>query len=105
MTMPTHITDARYTITFNPFTHKIIPHMSMPCIDHIVFSESKRTRKITTVMFFTDGTKTMATPMDGDEFSKEEGINQCILKKLFGNRSKLKKFYKQFCEETDNGNV
>ena len=103
--MPTYTTDASYKITFNPFTHKVIMHMSIPHIDHVVFSESKRTGKITTVMFFTDGTKTMATPMDGDEFSKDEGINQCILKRIFGNRSKLKKFYKQVCEETDNGNV
>lgn len=100
--MPTYYTGSTsYTFTFSqPFSYKLIPY-----IDHVVFSESKRTGKTTTIMFFTDGTKTMATPMDGDEFSKEEGINQCILKRMFGNRSKLKKFYKLICEEKNNGDV
>ena len=68
-------------------------------IKDVKFSYSKRTGKTTTVMLFADGTKTMATPMDGDEFSPEEGINQCILKKLFGNRSKMKKQYKKWITE------
>ena len=68
-------------------------------IRDVKFSYSKRTDKITTVVFFADGTKTMATPMDGDEFSPEEGIDQCILKKLFGNRSHMKKQYKKWIEK------
>lgn len=86
----TYVTDAQLTYTFLPKFHL------MPDVEHVVFSESNRTGKTTTVVFFADGTKTMATPMDGDEFDKEEGINQCILKRLFGSRSKLKKFYKQW---------
>lgn len=89
--------DTTYTLTFTaPTCFMAGYYHCFPEIRDVKFSKSKRTGKITTIVFFADGSKRMATPMDGDSFNKEEGINQCILKKLFGCRSQLKKFYKQW---------
>lgn len=65
-------------------------------IREVKFSYSERTGKTSTVVFFEDGTKEIATPADGEEFDAEEGINQCLLKRVLGNRSQLKKIYKQW---------
>lgn len=41
----------------------------------------------TTIVFFRDGTKEIATCTEEDNYSKEAGVAQCIAKKLFGSRS------------------
>lgn len=77
----------------------IISRMSLPVeiITKVKFQYSERTEKITTIVWFADGDKRTATPADGDIFNKRTGIEQCILKKVFGNGSRLKKIYKEWC--------
>lgn len=65
-------------------------------ITDVKYSKSERTGKTTTIVFFEDGSKEKAVPSDGEEFDPVVGINMCILKKLYGNRSQLKKIYKKF---------
>ena len=65
-------------------------------ITDVKYSKSERTGKTTTIVFFEDGSKETAVPSDGEEFDPVVGINMCILKRLYGNRSQLKKIYKKF---------
>lgn len=65
-------------------------------ITDVKYSKSERTGKTTTIVFFEDGSKETAVPSDGEEFDPVIGINMCILKRLYGNRSQLKKIYKKF---------
>ena len=51
--------------------------IGVPMIDRIIFNNPS------TVVFWTDGTKTVVTAMDGDEFSKEYGLAMAIAKKYF----------------------
>ncbi len=52
-------------------------NIGVPMIDRIIFNNPS------TVVFWTDGTKTVVTAMDGDEFSKEYGLAMAIAKKYF----------------------
>lgn len=42
----------------------------------------------TTIVYFADGTKEISRVMEGDTFDKEIGVLQCIVKKMYGSRSK-----------------
>lgn len=47
----------------------------------------------TTVVRWTDGTKTVVICRDGDEYDKEKGLLYCYIKKLYGNKGD---FYEDF---------
>lgn len=66
-------------------------------ITDVKFQYSERTGKTTTIVWFADGDKVSSVPSDDDVFEKRIGIEQCILKKIFGSRSRLKKFYERWC--------
>lgn len=84
-------------LSFQDFKSLHSGRFLLPCfIRDVKFSYSERTGKTSTVMFFEDGTKTVSTPADGETFDPETGIEQCILKRVFGNRSQLKKVFKKY---------
>lgn len=66
--------------------------MNIPTIKHVLFNETK---KVTTVLF-TDGTRVTSKAMPNDEFDPEVGFAMCIMKKLYGNRSKFQKAIKKY---------
>lgn len=66
--------------------------MNIPTIKHVLFNETK---KVTTVLF-TDGTRVTSKAMPNDEFDPEVGFAMCIMKKLYGNRSKFQKVIKKY---------
>lgn len=78
---------------------KLIPVCCIPPIENVKYQYSERTDKFTTIVFWGDGTKTMVTTADDEEFSQEHGIEQCIIKKVVGNRSRLKKIFKRWCND------
>ena len=61
--------------------------MNIPSIKHVLFNEVK---KVTTVLF-TDGTRVTSKATSEDEFDPEVGFAMCIMKKIYGNRSKFLK--------------
>lgn len=84
-------------LSFQDFKSLDAGRFLLPCfIRDVKYSYSERTGKTSTVMFFEDGTKTVATPSDGETFDPETGIEQCILKRVFGNRSQLKKVFRKY---------
>lgn len=52
---------------------------ALPEIDHIIFSGKA------TIVFWTDGLKTVVRCQDGDAYSKEEGLAMAICKRAYGN--------------------
>lgn len=63
-------------------------------IKSIVFNEN------TTIVFWTDGTKTVVKCSKGDKFSKETGVAMAILKRMFGNN-----YYRQIAKVIKNCSV
>ncbi len=56
-----------------------------------------------TIVFWSDGTKTVVKCQEGDEFDKEKGLAMAISKKSFGNKGNYFENFKKFCvdEEDD----
>jgi hypothetical protein len=70
----------------NIITHKL---EFFPKPKNVVFNNT------TTIVFWSDGTKTISKLMDGDTFDPEHGVAMCVAKKIFGSHSKLRKFVKK----------
>lgn len=49
-----------------------------------------------TIVYWTDGTKTVVKCQEGDEFSKETGLALCIAKKAYGNGSDFNNVFKKW---------
>ncbi len=49
-----------------------------------------------TIVFWADGTKTVAKAHGDDKFDKEIGLTVCIAKKALGNRSNFDKVFKKW---------
>ena len=52
-----------------------------------------------TIVFWDDGTKTVAKAHGDDKFDKEVGLTVCIAKKALGNRSNFDKVFKKWIKE------
>ena len=61
--------------------------MQIPKIKNVLFNDTKRT----TTVLFDDGTKTMSKTKDGETYDREIGFAMCIMKKMYGNRSRFQK--------------
>ena len=54
-----------------------------------------------TIVFWADGTKTVVKCQNGDDYSEEVGLAMCIVKKVFGNKSKYNDIFKKWCNSYD----
>lgn len=52
-----------------------------------------------TIVFWTDGTKTVVKCQPGDEYDKEKGLALCIAKKYFNNKGNFNKVFKKWIPE------
>jgi hypothetical protein len=59
-------------------------------IDKVVFNNPA------TIVFWKDGTKTVAKAHNGDTFNKETGLAMCIVRKLTNNRN-YNKVFEKYC--------
>ena len=59
------------------------------CIERVIFSGNK------TIILWKDGTKTIVTCQEGDEFDKEKGLALCIIKYIFGNIGYYNEIFKR----------
>ena len=99
----------RYTITFDctnkndstakhsAFVPKIAPKPTnyLPEIKNVKFDGPA------TIVFWADGTKTVVKCQDGDDYSEEVGLAMCIVKKVFGNKSKYNDIFKKWCPSNE----
>lgn len=77
---------------FNPENLKYTVNFvkALPFIDKIIFNNPA------TIVFWSDGTKTVVKCMEGQEFNAYYGVACAIMKKYFGNNSRAKTFIDQF---------
>lgn len=74
-------------------------------LDEIAYGRSAlRIKKVifndpATIVFWGDGTKTVAKAHGDDKFDKEVGLTVCIAKKALGNRSNFDKVFKKWIKE------
>ncbi len=61
-------------------------------IEKVIFNEDK----LTTVVFWMDGTKTIVKCQAGDTFNKETGIAMAFMKRCYGNRGCYNEDLKRF---------
>jgi hypothetical protein len=61
-------------------------------IEKVIFNEDK----LTTVVLWTDGTKTIVRCQPGDTFNKETGIAMAFMKRCYGNRGCYNEEFKRF---------
>ena len=99
----------KYTMTFNcinkndsttkqsAFIPKCTPKPTkyLPEIKNVKFDGPA------TIVFWADGTKTVVKCQDGDYYSEEVGLAMCIVKKVFGNKSKYNDIFKKWCPSYD----
>lgn len=63
-----------------------------PEIKDVIFNDPA------TIVFWTDGTKTVVKCQEGDEFDPEKGLTMAIVKKVYGNKGSYCNEIKKWCE-------
>ena len=66
--------------------------IKIPGIKNVLFNDTKHT----TTVLFEDGTITMSKTTDGETYDHEVGFAMCIMKKMYGNRTRFQKEIKRW---------
>lgn len=74
--------------------------IKIPGIKNVLFNDTKQT----TTVLFDDGTITMSKTMDGETYDREVGFAMCIMKKMYGNRTRFQKEIKKWTSICENAN-
>lgn len=74
--------------------------IKIPAIKNVLFNDTKHT----TTILFDDGTITMSKSMDGETYDREVGFAMCIMKKMYGNRTRFQKEIKRWTSICENAN-
>ena len=74
--------------------------MQIPGIKNVLFNDTKHT----TTVLFDDGTITMSKTTDGETYDHEVGFAMCIMKKMYGNRTRFQKEIKKWTSICENAN-
>lgn len=74
--------------------------INIPGIKNVLFNDTKHT----TTVLFDDGTITMSKTMDGETYDHEVGFAMCIMKKMYGNRTRFQKEIKHWTAVCENAN-
>ncbi len=74
--------------------------IKIPGIKNVLFNDTKHT----TTVLFDDGTITMSKTTDGETYDHEVGFAMCIMKKMYGNRTRFQKEIKKWTSVCENAN-
>lgn len=74
--------------------------IKIPGIKNVLFNDTKQT----TTVLFDDNTITMSKTMDGETYDREVGFAMCIMKKMYGNRTRFQKEIKKWTSICENAN-
>ena len=74
--------------------------IKIPGIKNVLFNDTKHT----TTILFEDGTITMSKTTDGETYDHEVGFAMCIMKKMYGNRTRFQKEIKKWTSVCENAN-
>lgn len=78
------------TVHFYPITI----YESRPTVERVIFNDPA------TIVFFSDGTKSVVKCQKGEKYSKESGLSLAIAKRMLGNKE-FHKTFKKFVENSD----
>lgn len=67
----------------------------LPRIDNVIFNDPA------TIVFWSDGTKTVVKCQEGDTFDSEKGLAMAISKKALGNQGNFNEVFKKWCVEPE----
>ena len=70
-------------------------HNRLPDIKNVIFNDPA------TIVFWSDGTKTVVKVQDGDEYDEEKGLAMAISKKALGNKGNYCNVFKKWLPEED----
>ena len=70
-------------------------HNRLPNIKNVIFNDPA------TIVFWSDGTKTVVKVQDGDEYDEEKGLAMAISKKALGNQGNYCNVFKKWMPEED----
>ena len=74
--------------------------IKIPGIKNVLFNDTKHT----TTVLFDDGTITISKTTDGETYDREVGFAMCIMKKMYGNRTRFQKEIKKWTSICENAN-
>lgn len=74
---------------------KYMNYMNYLNIQRVIFNNP------VTVVIWKDGTKTIVRAKDGDKYDKEKGLALCVMKKVFGNKSKFNNILHEWVDKDD----
>lgn len=74
------------------FYEEDVPCWGIPDVEYIIFNPPA------TIVFWSDGTKTVVKAMEGEKFEKYAGFAMACMKKMFGSTSRAKAIMKE-CDE------
>lgn len=74
--------------------------IKIPKIKNVLFNDTKQT----TTVLFDDGSITMSKTTDGETYDHEIGFAMCIMKKMYGNRTRFQKEIKKWTSICENAN-
>lgn len=74
--------------------------IKIPKIKNVLFNDTKRT----TTVLFDDDTITMSKTTDGETYDHEVGFAMCIMKKMYGNRTRFQKEIERWTTACENTN-
>ncbi len=76
-----------------PIPHHKVIGILMPFIENVIFNDPA------TIVFWSDGSKTVVKCQDGDTFSKETGLAMAIAKRALDNKGRFNETFKQWIPE------
>ena len=102
--MNTLITDNEFEINLSPCNitwstdadNRVRPELGkdiIPEVDRIIFHDPA------TIVFWTDGTKTVVKCMEGQKFSEYYGFLAALAKKIYGTNSAVERIVRQYSAE------
>ena len=92
MVMPRGNGRTAYSRTLESLRYNLYSSPAIPAIEKVIFN------KPATIVFWSDGTKTVVKAQKGDKFNKEKGLAMAIAKKSFGNEGNYYEVFKKWIE-------
>lgn len=77
----------------HPFMYELLGFTGDLTPDHVIFNGPA------TIAFWADGTKTVVKCAEGEHYNKRTAVMWCIMKKLYGNSTRVNKILDKLVSE------
>lgn len=89
------ITNASLTAAMNNIPKRYDKFKRLPDIKNVIFNDPA------TIVFWSDGTKTVVKTQDGEKYDEEKGLAMAIAKRAFGNEGNYYNVFKKWLPKED----